>query len=326
MSEDTYDLSNIADKQNFSVLLDSEIEFLEPFFEVEEKLLTSYLDETTETNPSEELVTSLISETPKGIIRVEDSYFHYFSDFIGPIYVFLENCIKNNIEDVEIIGVVVEPELQVVKNFYPFLEHCLQHFSDRINVTYTGINENLKLSDFDKGFIRINNFRKIDQQDIGISANFLYEKSKTFSEFSDITVPDRKVFISRRNDAIGDRVEARSLYEEDVENFFVLAGFEVISGESFETIKDQMAYFHDVRVFAGYTGAGLTSSMFMQPGQTIVEIVCPIRFSDNPRYEIHNFYKTISMLKKHRYVAVSNINNSKEDLLKDLEKNQAFFN
>jgi capsular polysaccharide biosynthesis protein len=88
----------------------------------------------------------------------------------------------------------------------------------------------------------------------------------------------------------------------------------------FESLKDEIAYFHDVSVFAGFTGSGLTNSMFMNPGQTVIEIVCPIKFSDDPSYEIHNFYKTISMLKKHKYVAISNINNSKENLLNDLEK------
>jgi len=319
MTDENYDLSEIEDTKNFSVPLGEEKDFLPPFFEEDEKLITSYLEPTNETDPLEELVTNLVSEIPKGILRVEDSYFHYFSDFIGPIYVFLENCIKNNIKKVEVIGVVFEPEQVVVKNFYPFLDYCLKSFADRIDVTYREISENTKLSDFDKGFIKINNSRRIDQQDIGISINFLYEKAKEFSETPDDVVPSRKVFIARRADLLKDSVDTRHRYEEDCQDFFKSIGFEVISGESFDTLKDQIAYFNDVKVFAGFTGAGLTSSMFMQPKQTVIEVVCPIVFGATPKYEIHNFYKTISMLKKHTYVSVSNINNTKEDLLGQLD-------
>jgi hypothetical protein len=319
MSEDTYDFEKIEDKRNFADHLNVQVPFEQPFFEEDERLLTSYTDKTTETNQPDALVTNLVSEIPKGIIRVENSYFHYFSDFIGPIYVFLKNCVENNIPEVEIIGVELEPELTVVKNFSPFLEHCLQHFSDQIIVTYKQISENSKLSDFDKGFIKINKSRVLDQQDIAKSINFLYEKSKSFSGIDDSVVPNKKVFISRRDDSIADHEPTRHLYEQDVEEFFESIGFEIISGENFESLSSQMSYFNDVSVFAGFSGSGLTSLMFMQPEQTAIEIVCPLRFSDDPRYEIHNFYKTISMLKKHKYVAVSNINNSKEELLKQLE-------
>jgi hypothetical protein len=319
MSEDTYDLADIADKRNFADHLQVESPFEEPFFEENEKLLTVYMEHITQTDQPEELVTDLTSENPKGIIVVPDSYFHYFSDYIGPIYVFLNNCIKNNINKVEVIGVILEPDQQIVKNFNLFLQHCLQSFSNRIEVIYKETNENSKLSDFDKGFLKVNKSRIIDQQDIGISMEFLYEMAKTFSDYTETSVPDKKVFVSRRLDTVADNSENRNLYEQECEEFFASIGFEVISAESFESLRDQINYFNNVSVFASFSGSGLTSAMFMKPEQTVIEIVCPIKFSSSPQYEIHNFYKTISMLKKHTYVGVSNINNTKESLLGQLD-------
>jgi hypothetical protein len=322
MSEEDYNLADILDKKDFAVYLNEEVIIDEPFFTEEATVITSYLDRDVlgeELPPTEESTRDLTSENFKGIIHVPDSYFHYFSDFVGPIVVFLEECIEKGVEKVEVISVVVEPAQPVVQNFTPFLTYCLSQFSDRIEIIQTQINENQRLSDFEKAFIKINKFRVIDQRDIGISIESIYEMAKTFSEHSDSVVPGKKVFISRRNDSIKDSSENRELYEEDVENFFTSIGFEVISGESFEGLKEQIKYFDDVSVFAGYTGAGMTSSMFMKPKQTVIEIVCPLKFDNGLRYEIHNFYKTISMLKKHKYVGIPNINNSKEDLLLQLQ-------
>jgi hypothetical protein len=320
MSEETYDPADILDKKDFSVHLQQESNFEEPFFTEEATIITSHLDkDIDELFLKEESTRDLVNENFKGIMHVPDSYFHYFSDYVGPVMVFLQECIDRNIEKVEIISVILEPKQDVVENFNVFLEHCFSKFANRIEIINTTISENQRLSDFDKAYIKINKFRVIDQRDIGISIEGLYENAKSFSDYSEESIPSKKVFISRRNDLIADLAINRILYEEEVESLFRSIGFEVISAESFETLKEQIKYFDDVSVFAGYTGAGMTSSMFMKPGQTIIEIVCPLVFQHGTEYEIHNFYKTISMLKKHTYVAVPNINNSKEDLLLQLQ-------
>lgn len=320
MSEEEYNVADILDKKDFAVYLNEEVVIEDSFFKTETMMITSYLEPDMDNwNAPEETVRDLVSEIPKGIIHVPDSYFHYFSDFVGPITAFLEECIKFGIPKVEVISVVLEPDQPVVKNFSPFLEHCLSKFSDKIEVIYTPIVENGRLSDIQKPFIRINNFRVIDQRDIGISIDFLYDSAKTFAEHSDTVIPSRKVFIARRNDLVKDSTGNRHLYEEDVESLLAAEGFEVISGEMFESLKDQMKYFEDVSVFAGFSGSGLTSSMFMKPCQTVIEIVCPLKFDNSKMYELHNFYKTISMLKWHSYIAVSNVNNNKQNLLNQLK-------
>jgi capsular polysaccharide biosynthesis protein len=189
-------------------------------------------------------------------------------------------------------------------------------FSDRIEIVLTRV----KYSEEEKLF-EINNSMIISQQDIGISIDFIYNAAINFSNSLSEKKPSKKVFISRKYDNYKDNSENRNINQDEVEDFFRSMGFEVIYGEGFSSLKEQMGFFNEVAVFAGFTGSGLTSSMFMQPGQTLIEIVCPLKFGVGQviEYEIHNFYKTISMLKKHRYLAISNINNNKEDLLKDLK-------
>jgi capsular polysaccharide biosynthesis protein len=115
-------------------------------------------------------------------------------------------------------------------------------------------------------------------------------------------------------------MDNRNAYQDEIEEFFKSIGFEVINGEGFNSLQEQISFFHSVSIFAGLTGAGLTSSMFMQPGQTLIEIVCPLKFGAGENYEIHNFYKTYSMLKNHTYVGISNINRDSDSLIKELEK------
>jgi hypothetical protein len=311
-----YDIKDILDKKDFAVSLGEKKTFsIISFIEQTEVLDKNFQKTINNLTSPQDNVLDITSELPKGVIQIPDNHFHYFSDFIGPIYVFLDECIKNNIEEIELITFALETSLRVVKDFHPFLKHCLDEFSNDIKVYHKEIFQDLE-NGYD--FVKINNHMTIDQQDIGVSLDFIYEKSKTFSNSLSQNKPTRKIFISRKVDNPEQDLDERHLHQKDVEDFFISNGYEVIRGEDFENLKQQMAFFNDVGVFIGFTGSGLTNSLFMQPEQVLVEIVCPLRFSDTEKYEIHNFYKTISVLKRHTYVAVSNINVGKDALIKNL--------
>jgi hypothetical protein len=321
MTENEYSLADIEDKKDFSVHLMDYVNLSEFGFCIDSRFFKNILLEELDPAelPDSEPSIRILSDTPKGIIPSINNYFHFFSDFIGPIYVFLENCINQNFKKVEIV-VIEHSFISNNKNYQKlnvFFEYFLNSFLDKIEVIYTKVTETEE-----PGFFEINNSMNIRQQDIGISIDFIYDLAKKFSNALSDKKPSKKVFISRKNDLQKDNSENRNLNQDEVEDFFASIGFEVVNGEGFFSLKEQIGFFNEVSVFAGFTGSGLTSSMFMQPGQTLIEVVCPLKFSldqNNPKYEIHNFYKTISMLKKHKYVAISNINNSKEDLMKQLE-------
>jgi small nuclear ribonucleoprotein (snRNP)-like protein len=325
-----YDFFHIYDKVGFAIHINEKVLFLERDFNKDVTLMNSYFDKKVPDVVDENAVVEIINDNFKGLIQIPDSYFHYFSDFIGPIFVFLENCIKGNIKKVELILIELEEKQPIVKEFDSFLNHCLDTFRDRLEVSYVIVNQANKAKHLTETYLRVNNSCVIGQQDIGISMDFLYESAKSFSNVSDDSISNKKVFLSRKNDVHKDKAANRHIYEDDAEIFFKSIGFEIVNGESFGSLKKQIEFFDQVSVLAGYTGSGLTSSIFMKPGQTLIEVVCPIKFGvcghdGGDEWEIHNFYKTFSVLKNHTYIAVPNVDRSKESFLKDLKKVSRMF-
>jgi hypothetical protein len=317
MSENQYSLGSILDKKDFSVHLMDYKNYSKLSFCKNSKLFSYFLIEAnSQMGLNHKSTLKILNENLKGVIHATDSYFHFFSDFVGPIYVFLKNCINQNIKKVELVIVQQSHQAEIFEKLFLFLQYCLDAFSDKIEIIQTRI----QYSEEEK-FFEINNSMIIQQQDIGISIDFIYNAAKNFSNSLFEKEPSKKVFISRKNDRHKDNSKNRNVYQDEIEDFFRSIGFEIVNGEGFSSLKQQISFFNEVKVFAGFTGSGLTSSMFMQPGQTLIEVVCPLKFGSEEiiKYEIHNFYKTISMLKKHKYLAISNINNSKEDVLKQLE-------
>lgn len=330
MTSNRYDFYHIHDKKGFAVHLNEKVLFSEQNFNKEITLMNSYFNKDVPDVVDEKAVAEIINDNFKGLIQIPNSYFHYFPDFIGTIFVFLENCIKNNIKKVELVLIELEEKQATVKEFESFLNYCLDTFRDRIEISYVTINQANKAKHLTETYLRVNNSTVIEQQDIGVSLDFVYESAKGFANLSEDSLPSKKVFLSRKNDVHKDNADNRHIYEEDAEEFFKSIGFEVVNGESFGSLKKQIAFFDQVSVFAGYAGSGLTSSVFMKPGQTLVEIVCPIKFGTcghdgGDEWEIHNFYKTFSVLKNHTYIAVPNVDRSKESFLRDLEKVSKMF-
>jgi hypothetical protein len=76
--------------------------------------------------------------------------------------------------------------------------------------------------------------------------------------------------------------------------------------------------FYETKVLASITGSGLANAAFMQPGQTLIEIVTPLvvpvgspghkKDLTNPYYvqELHNFYKNLAFYKDHTYLGIHN--------------------
>jgi hypothetical protein len=325
-----YDFYHIHDKSGFAVHINEKILFSEHNFNKNTTLMDSYFSKNVPEIVDENAVVEIINDNFKGLIQIPNSYFHYFPDFIGTVFVFLENCIKHNIKKVELVLVELQEYQETVKEFESFFNYCLDRFKDRIEISYVIINQANKAEKLTETYLRVNNSTVIEQQDIGISLDFIYESAKGFANIPENSVPNKKVFLSRKNDVHKDSVDTRHIYEEDAEKFFESIGFEVVNGESFGSLKKQIAFFDQVSVFAGYAGSGLTSSIFMKPGQTLIEVVCPIKFGTcghdgGDEWEIHNFYKTFSVLKNHTYIAVPNVDRSKESFLRDLEKISKMF-
>lgn len=307
-------IKRIKDKHNFSVHLTDTNPFSKIHnFYPEPMVYNSRLDYSHSTPEDMKKHNSheIVDKRLKGIMPVGDNYFHYFSDFVGPIIVFLENCNSNKINEVHLI-LTSDHELKVVQNFDSFLSHCISKFKN-MKVTHEYfVFGNQK-------YLKINNSAVLIQRDIGESIGQIYNYAIDFAQCS-LQKPHRNVFLSRRNDKIADKSVNRIANEKECEKFFESLGFEIAYVDNFSSLAEEIKYFNETKVLVGLSGAGMTNSMFMQDRQIVMEIVTPMKLgSSENKYELHNFYKTISALKDHKLISLSNINRSSDDLIEDIK-------
>ena len=121
--------------------------------------------------------------------------------------------------------------------------------------------------------------------------------------------------------------------EKAIEEYFSSLGFEIVRPEDFSSLDEQIEFLHGVRTLVSLTSSGITNSTFMQPGQTVIELVTPITIDfpddDNAYYsktveELHHFYVFMSFRKKHKYIGISNEVKSAKALINNLESDELF--
>jgi hypothetical protein len=85
---------------------------------------------------------------------------------------------------------------------------------------------------------------------------------------------------------------------------------------------------YSVKKLVSVSGSGLTNSLFMQPNQTVIELVTPLCIpfddEDNPYKSIliedlHHFYSTMAFKKHHKYFALNNENKSSAAIIGQIE-------
>lgn len=186
------------------------------------------------------------------------------------------------------------------ENFDNLLIELLQErgisYTEVDNSEFTHINA--------KNFIPINGA----DLDTGVPLlyNYLLNKYNVATE-----TPNKKIYISRKNYSSHD---VRIDNEEILENYFIEKGFQIVYPEDIPTFKDQFELFNSCSTIAALSGSGLTSLMFLQENQKVVEILTEVMvgftMSDDEtkiiNYGIHDHYRYMSLLKNHTYLVVLN--------------------
>ncbi len=98
-------------------------------------------------------------------------------------------------------------------------------------------------------------------------------RDKFMQEYAPCTEPHRLIYVTR-----GKAKRRRVSNESEVFEFLASKGFEKVILEDLQ-LKDQIRLFCEARVVLASHGAGLTNIMFMQKGQSVVELK-----SDNNNY------------------------------------------
>ena len=275
----------------------------------------------------------LTSGKPKLLALLKSSYYHFFMDDVANIIEALQQYPDHElIIDISEIAILLNSQDKSKGFFFEFL-FLLKHYDIKHKI--------VKITDYDVVYLDdfyIIRYSKISSE----NAAKVYEYFLPFVPDKSIK-PYRNVYVSRKiqDDTIKYEVTSQdqNFYydgkrvddEIALENLFKKLGFEIVYPELFEDLSEQINFFYSVKTLASLTSSGITSSVFMQPGGTVIEIVSPIvaaPIAPDGTYRevemaIHNFYKDLAFLKNHVYVAIQNANYKFKDIEKTILGNSS---
>lgn len=298
-----------------------------------EKVKQGYLDI--------ENLLSLVSDKKKIFISPEGAFFHLFSDTLAPLFQQLE--LDKDVEVIVNISKISNP--MFTTNQTEFTDNSFTGFFIKVlkdrGISVKLINKNY----YDA--ININNFYINDYKFyVGDTYSALFNAFSRYVNDSTIE-PYRKAYLSRKR--IPSRIEVftdsskrevmsndnRLDNEELLENYFKDLGYEIVCPEDFESFQDQLDYMYSVKTLVSVSSSGLSNSIFMQPSQTVVELVTPLQIpfdDENNPYgsiliqDLHHFYSTMAFKKSHKYIALSNEHKKSSEIINQIEKDPTLKN
>jgi hypothetical protein len=304
------------------------------YFIPHENMISGYIDSNSKST------LSILGNRKKLVVSMVNSFYHSLLDNISEIIYALESYPKH-----ELIIDVSETEQSL--DYDPsksFIYHnVFLYFLETLKmkkIKYRIVN--LKKHDI----IYINNFRVIGYGLESIrKASLVYEFFKERVSNPKVK-PTRKIFISRALTTGRDYDAPTLSYSNDdrmdnhekLDSLFESMGYEIIQTEKLGSFQEQLDLFYETKVLASITGSGLANAAFMQPGQTLIEIITPLvvpvgvpgRAKDitDPYYtqELHNFYKNLAFYKNHTYFGIHNNERSFEILNDTIQKDHRIKN
>jgi capsular polysaccharide biosynthesis protein len=260
-------------------------------------------------------------EGPSSISFLEDNktyvimdsgskYHHFLINLMMPALMVLEEVSHKGLHFV-LCNLNMRP---LGENF----DNLLVELLEENNIRYTEV-DNSKFT-----YINAKNFIPINGADLDSGVPLLY--NYFLSKYNVVTeTPNKKIYISRKNYSSPD---TRVDNEEILENYFIEKGFQIVYPEDIPTFKEQFELFNSCSTLAALSGSGLTSLMFLQENQKVVEILTEVMvghtISDDLTvdivYGIHDHYRYMALLKNHTYLAVLNSEKQAELIKAELDK------
>jgi capsular polysaccharide biosynthesis protein len=262
----------------------------------------SFCDFETGTSPEGSNSINFLEDNKTYVImEARSNYHHFFLNLLMPALIVLKELSHENLH-----FVLCDLNLRSSEeNFDKLLTELLQENG----ISYTEISN----SEFE--YINAKNFIPINGTDIDNGIPLLHDYLINKYNISTET-PSKKVYISRKNYLSQD---VRIDDETALENYFMGKGFQVVYPEDIPTFKEQFELFNSCSTLAALSGSGLTSLIFMQKNQEVIEIVSNLMVGAETedgtatfKYAIHDHYKDFSILKNHNYLSVSNLERQSE--------------
>lgn len=289
------------------------------------------LEKTRLGDPKESL-RSFYSDSPKVFLKFPRSFYHCMYDFMGTVFHLYEL-------DKDILFIIDSEEAKRSPSSKKSVDFCISvlnyHGIKHEEVNLRGVKE-----------INIDNFYIKGSNHLDHNAsNSVFNYFLPFIKDKDIK-PSKNVYISRSyinqikkkfyGDGLNSRLSrqeySRIKNEDSLENYFVEHGFEIVIPENFETFEDQLNFFYQVKTAVAVTGGGLTNTMFMQEGGTVVELMTTLITETNASKQQgkslefeeaqHHFYHSIAFNKKHTYVGIRNLDTNADKLIEEFQTNK----
>lgn len=267
---------------------------------------------------------NFLSDTNKVLLSPLGSFYHFIVDHAGSSLDLYrqDSSIEFVIDTSMLEGMPGKQGNYLLESFLKLLDYY--------KIKY----QTFSRSSFD--VININNFYiKHYYHQIGDPQTALFDMYKGYLQLKD-SKPTKDIYLSRSMahsvEDLGP-VNVRIDDEKAIEEYFSSLGFEIVRPEDFSSLDEQIEFLHGVRTLVSLTSSGITNSTFMQPGQTVIELVTPITIDfpddDNAYYsktveELHHFYVFMSFRKKHKYIGISNEAKSAKALINNLESDELF--
>lgn len=279
-------------------------------------------------------VLNLVSDNKKLVTTMHISFYHFYMDFVGRIVDHLKDD-----PDTELIIHNPMMNRQSIGGSYVY-----DAFIDTL------IKKGIKYQ-----VHNLNDYSVLNINNVYLLSNATTAKdyaSAVFDFFADQVknpgiTPHRDIFLSRKH--MGNRLypnspdwawanhDNRIDDHDNIENYFRSIGYEVIMPESLDSFENQLNTFYEARTIVSTTSSGLTNAVFMQPGQTVIELVTPlvIHMSNhsNPdennaeqwtiQEELHHFYAMIAFHKKHKFLMLGNKHRKSDDIIKQIEDDES---
>jgi hypothetical protein len=298
------------------------------YFIPHENMISGYIDSNSKNT------LEILGNNKKLVVSMVNSFYHSLLDNISEVIHALESYPKH-----EVIFDISEMQDSLnIDESQGFMYHnVFLYFLETLKmkkIKYRLVN--LKKYDI----IYMNNFRVVyyDLESIR-KASLVYEFFKERVS-NPKAKPTKKVFISRALTA-GRNYDAPTLSHsnddrmdnhEKLDALFASMGYEIVTTERLNSFQEQLDLFYETKVVASITGSGLANAAFMQPGQTLIEIITPLvvpvgvpgrpKDKTDPYYtqELHNFYKNLAFYKDHTYFGIHNNERSFEILKNTIDK------
>ena len=302
------------------------------FIKESKSLITGFNLEKTRTGEIKDGAPSFISNNPKIFLKFPKSFYHCMYDFLGTLFHLYEM-------DKNILFIIDSGEARRSPSSKKLVDFCLPvldyHKINYQEVDLQGIKD-----------ININNFYVQGKNHLDHNAqNLVFKYFLPFIKNPSVK-PFRKVYISRSyinqikkkfyGDGVSSRLSrqeySRLQDEEKLEEYFLNNGFQVVIPEKFESFEEQLNFFYEVKTAVAVTGGGLTNTMFMQDGGTVVELMTTLITEANEvgvaskdKYfeeAQHHFYHSIAFNKNHLYIGFKNLERNPDTIIRYFETNK----